>query len=268
MIAKFLKSIFKKRTKVKTVSTEKIIAKRTTLPDVEYQKRWTMYQLTKDDRVFSDSYVLPEQVPTQISELPKNQNVFKFDYERLTFELEFSLRNSDFNGVITEFRKHFGSDFKVHMDYIYTHFFRKKMYSVPENRNLTLFFLDYYKSKKSDYIISDIICNYSYNFDISDLVFFNNKTENLMTDITAESPLLISFLEKDISKITFYLKLGFKSNFYCRSVYIFGSEGQSISDNFILHKFECSDELKKTKLRDAISEIVVLNSDIISDTVN
>ena len=268
MITKFLKILFKRRTKVNTVNTEIIIETKAKLPDVEYQKRWTMYQLTKDDRVFSDSYVLPEQVPTQISELPKNQNVFKFDYERLTFELEFSLRNSDFNGVITEFRKQFGSDFKVHIDYIYTHFFRKKMYAIPENINLTLFFLDYYKSKKRDYIISDIVCNYSYNFDISELEFFNKKTENLMTDIAIESPLLISFLEKDLSKIAFYLKLGFKSNFYCKPVYIFGSEGPSISDNFILHKFVCSDELKKTKLCDAISELNVLNSDIISDTVN
>lgn len=265
MITKFLKSIFKKRTEI---NNEKIIIKKDKVPDVEYQKRWTMYQLTKDDRVFSDNYVLPEKIPTQISELPKNQNIFKYDYERLTFELEFSLRNADFNGVITEFRKKFRSDFKVHMDYIYTHFFRKKMYSVPENRNLTLFFLDYYKSKKSDYIISDIICNYSYNFDISDLEFFYKKTDDLMTDIAIESPLLISFLEKDLSKIAFYLKLGFKSNFYCKPVYIYGSEGKHISDKFILHKFDCIDELKKTKLRDAISELNVLNSDIISNTVN
>lgn len=265
MIKNLLKSIFNNKTEK---NDKMIIIKRYKLPDVGYQKRWTMYQLTKDDRVFSESYVLPEQVPTQISELPNNQNIFKFDYERLTYELEFSLRNSDFNAVITEFRKNFGSDFKVHMDYVYTHFFRKKMYSVPENRNLTIFFLDYYKSKKSDYIISDIICNYSYNFEVSDLVFFKSKTKFIDITIAEESPLLISFLENDLSKVAFYINLGFSENIDCRSVYIYGFEPSCITDRFILHRFECPEKLKQTKLRDALSELIVLNPGIISNVDN
>lgn len=269
MITKFLKRLKDKILKQKNEEIQKpVIIERIRATNDDYKKRWQLYQLTGDSDVFSENYVLPEIMPIELKELSKEEKVFKYNYRSELYELEMIFRNIEYNNAAMKVFEKYGNEFKNHMDFVFNMFTKEKLYSIPDNRNLTRFMLEYYKPKSADFIYTDIVCNYSYNFDVSELEEMFKKIIYFDTRLCKNSPLLISFLDNDIFKILFYKQIGFKGDFKCTGVYILGFEGSDPSETFVLRRFECSKELRKKYLDDAISELHLLNSDIISAVSN